>query len=138
MVQICFASFVIFLTLLAVGDIPDPHKVPIETFGISAVIESARSAFAAWVQDVHPSLHDDLWGPYWLGGVAAGLAYCHKAGQPDEQRLAGLIYAAANLKRYAATFNLSLPTNVELLYDENRSNADSPDTSKTEKRRHNL
>src|SRR5258705_5321654 len=138
MVQICFASFVIFLTLLAVGDIPDPHKVPIETFGISAVIESARSAFAAWVQDVHPSLHDDLWAQCWLAGVAEGLAYCHKAGQPDEQRLAGLIYAAANLKRYAATFKLPLPTEVELLYDENQSDADSPSTPKAKKPKHNL
>jgi predicted ATPase len=30
----------------------------------------------------------------------------------------------ANLKRYAAIFSLPLPTNVELLYDENRSKAD--------------
>ena len=56
------------------------------------------------MQANHPSLHDDLWGQYWLAGVAAGLAYCHKAGQPEEQRLAGLIYAAANLKRYASVF----------------------------------
>ncbi len=76
--------------------------------GVSEVIVSARNAFAAWVTENHPSLHDDLWGQYWLAGVAAGLAYCHKAGQPDEGRLAGLIYAAANLKRYAATFQSAL------------------------------
>ena len=126
MSQVSFAKCVNFLTLLAVADIPDPHKVPIEMSGVSAVIGSARSAFAAWVTENHPSLHDDLWGQYWLAGVAAGLAYCHKAGQPDEQRLAGLIYAAANLKRYAATFKLPLPTNVELLYDENQINEESP------------
>jgi predicted ATPase/class 3 adenylate cyclase len=120
MSQVSFEKSVNFLTLLAVADIPDPHKVPIETSGVSAVIASARSAFAGWAQENHPSLHDDLWGQYWLAGVAAGLAYCHKAGQPDEGRLAGLIYAAANLKRYAATFNLPRPTDVELLYDENQ------------------
>jgi predicted ATPase/class 3 adenylate cyclase len=126
MSQISFAKWVNFLTLMAVADIPDPHKVPIETSGVSAVIASARSAFAAWVQENHPSLHDDLWGQYWLAGVAAGLAYCHKTGQPDEGRLTGLIYAAANLKRYAATFNLPLPTEVELLYDENQFGSNKP------------
>jgi predicted ATPase len=117
--------------LLAVADVPDPHKVPIEVSGVSAVIGSARGAFSEWVEANHPSLHDDLWGQYWLAGVAAGLAYCHKAGQPDEQRLAGLIYAAANLKRYAAMFKLPMPTNVELLYDENQSNDDSQSTKQT-------
>jgi predicted ATPase len=138
MSQISFAKCINFLTLLAVADIPDVHKVPIETSGIGAVIASARGAFGAWVQEKHPSLHDDLWGQYWLAGVAAGLAYCHKAGQPDEQRLAGLIYASANLKRYATSFNLPLPTNVELLYDENQSDTDSSGTSKAKKAKHNL
>ena len=123
MSHVSFAKCVNFLTLLAVADVPDPHKVPVEMSGVSAVIGSARGAFSNWVEKNHPSLHDDLWGQYWLAGVAAGLSYTHKAGQPDEQRLAGLIYAAANLKRYAATFKLSLPTNVELLYDENQSDA---------------
>jgi predicted ATPase len=138
MSQISFSKCINFLTLLAVADIPDPHKVPIETSGIGAVIASARSAFTAWMQENHPSLHDDLWGQYWLAGVAAGLAYCHKAAQPDEQRLAGLIYAAANLRRYATSFNLPLPTTVELLYDENQSDKDSSDTSKTRKAKYNL
>ncbi|HAV77575.1 MAG TPA: hypothetical protein DCX53_09515 [Anaerolineae bacterium] len=134
MSQISFETFVNFLTLLAVADVPDPHKVPIEMSGVSAVIGSARSAFAEWVEANHPSLHDDLWGQYWLAGVAAGLAYCHKAGQPDEQRLGGLIYAAANLKRYAAMFKLPVPTNVELLYDENQSNQ----ISGAREQKHNL
>ena len=85
------------------------------------------------MQANHPSLHDDLWGQYWLAGVAAGLAYCHKAGQPEEQRLAGLIYAAANLKRYAAVFKLPQPTSVELLYDESQAVSAS-----TKKPKHNL
>jgi predicted ATPase len=133
MSQISFAKCVNFLTLLAVADVPDPHKVPIEMSGVSAVIGSARSAFAEWVEANHPSLHDDLWGQYWLAGVAAGLAYCHKAGQPEEQRLAGLIYAAANLKRYASVFKLPQPTNVELLYDESQSVSSS-----SKKPKHNL
>ena len=46
----------------AVADVPDPHKVPIEVSGVSAVIGSARGAFSEWVEANHPSLHDDLWG----------------------------------------------------------------------------
>lgn len=138
MLQVSFAKCVNFLTLLAVADMPDPHKVPIEMSGVSEVIGSARGAFAAWVEANHPSLHDDLWGQYWLAGVAAGLAYCHKAGQPEEGRLAGLIYAAANLRRYAASFHLPQPTTVELLYDEHRSNEESQGMSKTKQPKHNL
>lgn len=131
MSQVSFTKCVNFLTLLAVKDVPDLQKVPIEMSGVSAVIGSARSAFAEWVDANHPSLHDDLWGQYWLAGVAAGLSYCHKAGLPDEQRLAGLIYAAANLRRFTGTFKLLMPTNVDLLYDEYQSNDDSQNTSKT-------
>ena len=138
MPQLSFAKFVDFLTLLAVADAPDPFRVPIETSGVGAVIATARVAFAAWLTEYHPSLRDDLWGQYWLAGVAAGLAYTHKAGLPDEQRLAGLIYAAANLRRYAAAFNLPQPTSVELLFDEHESEPDSPGSSKARKPRHNL
>jgi predicted ATPase len=133
--RIAFAKCIDFLTLLAVADVPDPHKVPIEMSGVCAVIGSARNAFGAWVQADHPSLHDDLWGQYWLAGVASGLAYCHKLGMSDEQRLAGLIYAATNLKRYAATFNLPAPTNVEPLYDANQTDSDS---SRIRTPKHNL
>ncbi|HJS17996.1 MAG TPA: tetratricopeptide repeat protein [Anaerolineales bacterium] len=136
--QISFSKCVNFLTLLAVTDIPDPRKVPIELSGVSAVIGSARGAFEEWVTKNHPSLHDDLWGQYWLAGVAAGLAYTHKAGQPHEQRLAGLIYACANLRRYTAIFKLPLPTNVELVYDENQADKDSPGTFKAKRLKHNL
>jgi hypothetical protein len=79
---------------LAEGDSLDPRRAPVEMAGASAVIRSARDTFDWWVTEHHPSLRDDLWGQYWLAGVAAGLSYCHKAGQADEQRLAGLIYAA--------------------------------------------
>jgi len=138
MSQVAFKKCVNFLTLLAIADLPDPHKVPIEMSGVSTVIGSARNAFAEWVEANHPSLHDDLWGQYWLAGVSAGLTYCHKAGLPDEQRLAGLIYSAANLRRYAAIFDLPLPTNVELLYDENRAGEGSPRKSKGKGPGHNL
>src|SRR6201988_2539408 len=138
MSQVTFAKCVNFLTLLAVADVPDPHKVPIEMSGVSGVIGSARSAFSTWVQENHPSLHDDLWGQYWLAGVAAGLTYCHKTGLADEQRLAGLIYAAVNLRRYAATFKLPPPTNVQLLYDESQFDPDSHGTPKAKNLHHNL
>jgi hypothetical protein len=121
-----------------VADVLDPHKVSVEMSGVSAVIGAARGAFAEWVEVTHPSLHDDLWGQYWLAGVAAGLAYCHKAGQPEEGRLAGLTYAAANLRRYAASFHLPQPTTVELLYDEQRSHEESQGMSKTKQPKHNL
>src|SRR5690349_2082740 len=115
--QVSFGKSINFLTLLAVADRPDPHRVPIEMSGVSAVIAASRSVFATWVNENHPSLHDDLWGQYWLAGVAAGLTYCHKAGQTREQRLTGLIYAAANLKRFAALFPMLSPGEVEQLYD---------------------
>lgn len=138
MSQVSFKKCVNYLTLIADADRIDPRNVPIEMAGISAVIESSRNAFSAWVQEHHPSLHDDLWGQYWLAGVAAGLSYTHKAGQPDEQRLAGLIYAAANLKRYAAAFKLPLPAGVELLYDENQSDAEAQDIPGAKQPKHNL
>jgi predicted ATPase len=138
MSHVSFAKYVDFLTRLAVADIPDPHKVPIEMTGVSEVIASARGAFAAWAQENHPSMHDDLWGQYWLAGVAAGLAYTHKAGQPDEARLAGLIYAAASLRRYVVMFKLSLPTNVESLYDETQADRESPGVSIAKRHTHNL
>ncbi|NTU83814.1 MAG: hypothetical protein HGA45_31315, partial [Chloroflexales bacterium] len=123
MARVSFATCVALITRLAEADILDPHQAPIEMAGACAVIGSARSVFATWVSENHPSLHDDLWGQYWLAGVAVGLSYCHKPGPSDEQRLAGLIYAAANLKRYAALFALPTPAEVKQLYDERQFNA---------------
>jgi predicted ATPase len=124
--------------LLAESDLLVSHKAPIELSGVSAVIAAFRNAFAEWVEENHPSLHDDLWGQYWLAGVAAGLSYCHKPALPHEGRLAGLIYAAANLKRYAGRFNLPLPTEVELLYDENPYAGASAGIAKSKRSKHNL
>ena len=66
---------------------------------------------------------DDLWGQYWLAGTAAGMAYCHKAGQADEVRLAGLIYAAANLKRYFNLFDIHMPGEANQLYADGQIGA---------------
>jgi predicted ATPase len=138
MSQVSFAKVVNLLTRMAEVDILEPHKAPIELSGVSAVIASARSAFAAWLEENHPSLQDDLWGQYWLAGVAAGLGYCHKEGLSDEQRLAGLVYAATNLKRYATVFKLPLPAGVELLYNEGQAGTSSPGSPMARKAHHNL
>ena len=126
MSQVSFAKAVDLILHLTESTGLDPRRAPIEMAGVSAVVTSARAAFDHWIAEGHPSLHDDLWGQYWLAGVAAGLAYCHKAGQADEQRLAGLIYAAANLKHYTASFSIPLPTDVELLYAENQFGSSKP------------
>jgi predicted ATPase len=138
MAQVSFARCINLLTQMAEVDILEPHKAPIEMSGVSAVISSGREAFSTWVANNHPSLHDDLWGQYWLAGVAAGLAYCHKVGLPAEQRLAGLIYAATNLKRYASIFSLPLPAEVELLFDEAQLQAGSSISPTRSKPHHNL
>jgi predicted ATPase/class 3 adenylate cyclase len=118
MSQVSFAKSVDLILHLTQGTVLDPRRAPIEMAGVSAVVTSARVAFERWVMESYPSLQDDLWGQYWLAGAAAGLTYCHKAGLADEPRLAGLIYAAANLKRYFASFSIPLPTDVELLFAE--------------------
>ncbi|MDQ1530459.1 MAG: hypothetical protein QOE37_564 [Microbacteriaceae bacterium] len=113
-----FASCAALITRLGDADVPDQRGAPVETAGPSAVLGAARQAFGAWVAERHPSLQDDLWAQYWLAGVAAGLAYCHKPGLPDEPRLAGFLYACANLERYSAVVGLPVPTEVQHLYDE--------------------
>jgi predicted ATPase len=112
------ASVIDLITSLGKHDIPDTNQVPIEMAGVNAVIGAGRIAFEDWVRENHPSLHDDLWGQYWLAGTAAGLSYCHKAGQPTESRLAGLIYAAANLKQFTKLFGMEMPSEASQLYDQ--------------------
>ena len=73
------------------------------------------------MHETHPSLSDDLWGQFWLAGVAAGLNFCNKTAVSSEARLAGLIYSAVHLKRYCAQFGIPLPVDVRLLYDANKS-----------------
>jgi predicted ATPase len=113
--QASLAKVVDLITHFAEVDLLDPRQAPVELAGACSVIDSARSAFDSWVKDSYPSLYDDLWGQYWLAGVAAGLSYCHKPGLPNEGRLISLIYAAANLKRYASLFGVSLPVEAARL-----------------------
>lgn len=96
-------------------------QTPVEMAGVNAAVLAGRRAFEAWVEGNHPSLQDDLWGQYWLAGTAAGLAFCHKAALSDEQRLAGLVFSAANLKRFLHLFDLPLPTEAAQLRIEGPS-----------------
>ena len=138
MPQDSYPAFVDFLLQLSEVDIPDHQNVPITMSGVGAVIASARKAFAGWVSDNHPSLHDDLWGQYWLAGVAAGLSFVHKSGQPDQQRLAGLIFAAVNLKRFVKTFNLPQPSEAAFLYAPDRYSKKSQQKPKASQIENNL
>jgi hypothetical protein len=116
-----YASTVDLVSRFSERDILEPDQAPIEMAGVNTAIRAGRIAFQEWVRENHPSLHDDLWGQYWLAGAAAGLGYCHKAGLSDEIRLAGLIYAAANLKRYFNLFAIPMPTEASQLYIEGQA-----------------
>ena len=96
---------------------PNPREVPAELAVACAVINAGRTSFERWMHETHPSLSDDLWGQFWLAGVAAGLNFCNKTALSTEARLAGLIYSAVHLKRYCAQFGIPLPVDVRLLYD---------------------
>ncbi|MGA9531431.1 MAG: tetratricopeptide repeat protein, partial [Anaerolineales bacterium] len=113
-----FSGVVDLINGYSEADMLAVEQAPIEMAGVNAVLRAGRQSFASWVEDNHPSLHDDLWGQYWLAGSAAGLGYCHKAGMADEMRLAGLIFAAASLKRFFRLFDLPLPTEGHQLYAE--------------------
>jgi hypothetical protein len=115
--QVPFPRLVDLLTDIGENEELDPALAPVEIAGVKQVIGAARDTFREWVWERYPSLSDDLWGQYWLAGVAAGLSYTHKIGLPDEARLAGLIFAAANLKRYATLFGIPGPSLVHQLYD---------------------
>jgi predicted ATPase/serine/threonine protein kinase len=121
MAQVSFEKMLDLLIHCSEMDMLDPDRAPIELSGVCSILSAARRAFDQWVTDQHPSLYDDLWGQYWLAGTAAGLSYCHKAGLPDDDRLAGLIFAAANLKRFARMFSLPAPDGVRQLYDTGQS-----------------
>jgi predicted ATPase/Tfp pilus assembly protein PilF len=113
-----YTSVVDMICRFSEHDILEADQIQIEMAGVNAAIRAGRMAFEDWVRDNHPSLHDDLWGQYWLAGAAAGMSYCHKAGQADEIRLAGLIYAAANLKQYLNLFGIPMPAEANQLYAE--------------------
>src|SRR6185369_8191295 len=115
--QVSLAWLVDLAARLGEADTLEPEHVPVDVAGVAAIIASTRREFERWVTRSHPSLHDDLWGQYWLAGVAAGLSYCHKAMLGEPERLTGLVYAAANLKRYAALFGMPTPSEGRQLYD---------------------
>jgi predicted ATPase len=119
--RVPLAEWVDLASRFAEQDILDPDQVPIELTGACAVVAAGRRAFGDWVQATHPSLSDDLWGQFWLAGVAAGLNFCNKAAIPDSERLAGLVFAAAHLKRYQLTFGAELPVEVKHLEIDGRS-----------------
>jgi len=112
-----FPKWVSFVDHFSRQDMPDPREVPAELAVACAVINAGRKSFERWLHETHPSLSDDLWGQFWLAGVAAGLNFCNKTMLSTEARLAGLIYSAVHLKRYCAQFGIPLPVDVRLLYD---------------------
>ncbi|HXT35300.1 MAG TPA: helix-turn-helix domain-containing protein, partial [Chloroflexota bacterium] len=114
--QLSFAKVADLIARLGEADTLDAQQVPIDVAGLCGVIGATRRAYANWIDDHHASLHDDLWGQFWLAGVAAGLCYCYKPGLDNEQRMSGLVYAAANLKRYAVLFGVPTPSEGQQLY----------------------
>ena len=142
-----FQKWVSLVMQFSSRDIPNPKEVPVELAGVCEVLNKGRRSFQHWVEKYHPSVSDDLWGQYWLAAVAAGLNFCNKASLSTEERLAGLIYAAAHLKRYFAQFGIPIPVEVRPLYDANRwdvqssnkaLNAELPPINTLESSLHNL
>ena len=116
-----FPKWVSFVDHFSRRDMPNPREVPAELAVACAVINAGRTSFEGWMHETHPSLSDDLWGQFWLAGVAAGLNFCNKTALSTEARLAGLIYSAVHLKRYCTQFGIPLPADVRLLYDAGKS-----------------
>jgi predicted ATPase len=90
------------------SDLIDVRSGAAELTGPSAVINAGRSVFKRWAESIHPSLQDDLWAQYWLAAVAAGLNFTNKPILESSERLAGLLFAAAHLKRYCMSFSIWL------------------------------
>ena len=111
--RVSFPGWIDLVTQYAEQDVLNLQNVPIELAGTCAVINAGRIEFNNWVSEYHSSLSDDLWGQYWLAAVAVGLNYCNKTMISDSERLAGLIFAAAHLKRYHRMFGISLPHDVK-------------------------
>jgi predicted ATPase len=113
-------KWVDFITTFTNTDIPNPRDVPVEMASACTVINAGREAYQKWIQEAHPSLSDDLWGQFWLAGVAVGLNFCNKNVLSTEERLAALIYSSAHLKRYCKQFGIPSPVDVRLLYEANQ------------------
>ena len=110
-------TWVDFITAFTNFDIPDPRDVPVEMAGACTVINAGRESYQDWIHEAHPSLSDDLWGQFWLAGVAVGLNFCNKNILSTEERLAALIYSCIHLKRYCKQFGIPSPIDVRLLYE---------------------
>ncbi|UCD98470.1 MAG: AAA family ATPase [Chloroflexota bacterium] len=115
-----FQKWVHLVSQYAKQDLPSPHEISVDLTGACSVINRGRQDFMDWVQVSHASLYDDLWGQFWLAGVAAGMNYCNKAMLGIQERLGALIYAAAHLKRFADQFDLSRPTAINPLPDPDK------------------
>ncbi|MGD8731257.1 MAG: tetratricopeptide repeat protein [Anaerolineales bacterium] len=131
-------SVIGLINLYSENDLLEVDQTPVEMAGVNAAVRASRQAFADWVNANHPSLHDDLWGQYWLAGTAAGLGYTHKAGIPEELRIAGLIYAAANLKQFLNLFGLTGPSGATELITSKDSNKQGYQLTTPSVQRHNL
>jgi predicted ATPase len=127
-----FPKWIDLITRFADRDFLDPYQVPIELSGASAVINAGRRVFANWIQNVHSSLSDDLWGQYWLAAVAAGLNYCNKSIISEQERMAGLIFASSHLKRYHTVFGVSSPVEVKHI-DLTKQYGEPPQVNRTVK-----
>jgi predicted ATPase len=77
---------------------------------------------------------DDLWGQFWLAGAAAGLNFCNKKALSKRERLAGLIYASAHMKRFCMEFGIKLPVEASNLYDRDHSLALDSGTGTVDKK----
>ena len=110
-----FERWVDLAVYIAEHDLPDPARAPVEGAGACTVIRAGRAAFGEWIREAHPSLEDDLWAQYRLAAAAAGLNYCNKVGATQEERLGGLIYAAAHLRVALARFGVAEPVDVRTL-----------------------
>jgi predicted ATPase len=120
--RVSFTKWVDMVTRFSEKDILDPLYVPIELSGTCAVLSTGRKAFGRWIEELYPSLSDDLWGQSWLAAAAAGLNFCNKSSITEKERLAGLIYAAAYLKRYHNVFGVQLPVEVKYLDIRTKTN----------------
>ena len=116
-----FTKWVDLVTRFSEQDIIDSQQVPAELYGACAVISAGRKTFDDWVQQYYLSLSDDLWGQSRLAAVAAGLNFCNKTNISRQERLSGLIFAAAHLKRYHAAFGIPLPVEVKHLDIDDQS-----------------
>ena len=110
--RIDLSRWIRLVSVYAEKDFSDPHHVPVELSGAASVMNTARTEFDKWVRKFHSSLSDDLWGQYWLAGVAVGINYCNKTVISDTERMSGLVFAAVHLKRYHQTFGISPPHEV--------------------------